>query len=230
MLRFLKELFFTLKRRCVYRWWGLPVYGLCYYLIFLVLERRVTETSGFHLIAAPVDYQIPFCEYFIIPYNIWFVYIMGTVAFFVLVNRPPKEYYRFELTMIIGMTIFLIISWLYPNGLNLRPETFTHDNLFVHQVQNLYNRDTPTNVFPSMHVYNSVCAYLALRECTWMKDKKWLVNLLFALTLLIIAATLLIKQHSVFDVFGALILNYITYQIVYRSRWAARWQDAPVTE
>ena len=206
----------------------LPVYALGYYITFYFLERRVTEESGFHLIAAPIDYKIPFCEYFIIPYNIWFVYIMGTVAFFVLVNRPRKEYYRFELTMIIGMSIFLLVSWLYPNGLNLRPSSFARSNYCTHLVQNLYNRDTPTNVFPSMHVYNSICAWLALRECTWMRGKQWLMNLLSVLTLLIIASTLFLKQHSIYDVLAALIVGYISYQIIYRSRWAARWQDEVV--
>ena len=225
MLRILKDFFLELKRRCVFRWWGLPVYALGYYIAFIILERHVTEGSGYHLISAPIDYKIPFCEYFIIPYNIWFVYIMGTVTFFVLVNRPAKEYYRFELNMIIGMTIFLLISWLYPNGLNLRPETFAHDNLFTHMVERLYNRDTPTNVFPSMHVYNSVCAYLALRSCDWMKNKRWLVSILLVLTVVIISSTLFLKQHSILDVFAALVINYIAYQIIYRSRWAARWQD-----
>ncbi len=225
MLKLLKNFFLELKRRCVFRWWGLPVYALGYYIAFILLERRELTESGYHLISAPIDYSIPFCEYFIIPYNIWFVYIMGTVAFFVLVNRPPKEYYRFEINMVIGMTVFLLISWLYPNGLNLRPESFAHDNLFTHMVENLYRRDTSTNVFPSMHVYNSVCAYMALRSCDWMKDKRWLVRLLLILTVVIITSTLFLKQHSILDVFAALVLNYISYQIVYRSRWAARWQD-----
>ncbi|MBR0399009.1 MAG: phosphatase PAP2 family protein [Eubacterium sp.] len=225
MFKLLKDIFFELKRRCVFRWWALPVYALGYYIAFILLEHHVTAGSGYHLISAPVDYKIPFCEYFIIPYNAWFVYIMGTVAFFVLVNRPPKEYYRFEINMIIGMTIFLLISWLYPNGLDLRPETFAHQNIFTRMVENLYNRDTPTNVFPSMHVYNSVCAYMALRSCDWMKDKRWLVSLLLLLTVFIIASTLFLKQHSILDVFAALVINYVSYQIVYRSRWAARWQD-----
>ena len=91
MLNYLKQFFFFLKRRCVYRWWGLPVYALGYYIVFILLERHVTEGSGYHVISAPIDYQIPFCEYFIIPYNAWFVFIMGTVAFFVLVNRPRRN-------------------------------------------------------------------------------------------------------------------------------------------
>ena len=76
-----------------------------------------------------------------------------------------------------------------------------------------------------MHVYNSVCAYLALRSCDWMKNKRWLVSILLVLTVVIISSTLFLKQHSILDVFAALVINYIAYQIIYRSRWAARWQD-----
>ncbi|MBQ9322230.1 MAG: serine/threonine protein phosphatase, partial [Eubacterium sp.] len=66
---------------------------------------------------------------------------------------------------------------------------------------------------------------MALRSCDWMKDNRWLFRLLMIMNFLIITSTLFLKQHSILDVFAALVLNYISYQIVYRSRWAARWQD-----
>ena len=56
------------------------------------------------------------------------------------------------------MTIFLIISTLVPNGLELRPHFFARDNVFVDMVRMLYQADTPTNVFPS-------CMCLTLLAC-----------------------------------------------------------------
>jgi membrane-associated phospholipid phosphatase len=214
-----KEGFIKLKNRCIHRWWVLPVYALVYFILFNILEKKVSAGSAYHVISTPLDHMIPFCEYFIIPYYLWFAFIMGTTAFFILVNRSRKEYYRFEIAMIAGMTIFLLISWLYPNGLMLRPETFPRDNIFTHMVQHLYKTDTPTNVFPSMHVYNSLCAYQALADCKMLKKHRWVVNSAGILTVLIIFATVFLKQHSVLDVLCAMILNFFVYQLVYRPVW-----------
>ena len=216
MLRALKKGFFFLKRRCVYRWWGLPVFALFYFLVFTRLESVISADSAFHLIEVPLDRAIPFCEYFIIPYNIWFVYIMGTVTFFVLVNRDRREYYRFEATMIAGMSVFLLISALWPNGLSLRPEVFPRENFCTQLVRRLYAKDTPTNVFPSMHVYNSLCALIALFDCRMLRRHRWVLVIVSVLTVLIVLATAFLKQHSVLDVLAAYALSEVTYVVVYR--------------
>lgn len=221
-----KEGFIKLKNRCVYRWWVLPVYSLGYFILFNRLEKAMGTDSAYHVISTPLDHIIPFCEYFIVPYYLWFAFIMGTCTFFILINRNRREYYRFEIAMITGMSIFLLISWLYPNGLMLRPKTFTHDNLFVRMVQHLYRTDTPTNVFPSMHVYNSLCAYQALADCRMLRRHRWVVNSAGILTVLIILSTVFLKQHSVLDVLCAMILNFFVYQIVYRPVWDGSQEES----
>ena len=51
------------------------VWILSYFIIYLTwfgyLERTVT--THYHLIHLPIDDYIPFCEYFVIPYIMWFV-------------------------------------------------------------------------------------------------------------------------------------------------------------
>lgn len=216
MFKWMKQGFFFLKRRCIYRWWVLPVFALFYFIVFSRLEQIVSADSVFHLIEIPLDRKIPFCEWFIIPYNIWFVFIMGTVAFFVLVNRDKREYYRFEATMIVGMSLFLLISALWPNGLNLRPDILPRDNFCTHLVQNLYAKDTPTNVFPSMHVYNSLCAIVALFDCRMLKRHHAIRAAIFVLVVLIVLATIFLRQHSVLDVIGAFALHAVITLIVYK--------------
>ena len=61
-----------------------------------------------------------------------------------------------------GMTIFLIICTVFPNALNLRPTVFPRDNMFTDMVKVLYKTDTPTNVLPSIHVFNSIGAGIAI--------------------------------------------------------------------
>ena len=64
--------------------------------------------------------------------------------------------------LIAGMTIFIVISAVFPNGHHLRPTTFERDNIFIDLVKNFYIADTPTNVLPSIHVYNSIAIMIAV--------------------------------------------------------------------
>ena len=53
---------------------------LAFYMIcFCLLEKRKVD---YHIVTLPIDYKIPFCEYFIIPYLLWFGYIAVVVLFF----------------------------------------------------------------------------------------------------------------------------------------------------
>ena len=49
------------------------LYALIYMPWFTYLERHVT--TDFYLIHSPLDDYIPFVEYFIVPYLLWFVYL-----------------------------------------------------------------------------------------------------------------------------------------------------------
>ena len=115
-----------------------------------------------------------------------------------------------------GMTIFLIISTLFPNGHHLRPQTMPRDNVFIRLISMLYSTDTPTNLWPSIHVYNSLAAHFAIVKNKRLTNKKWIrVSSLF-LCVSIILSTMFIKQHSVFDVGTAFIMAAVMYGMVYK--------------
>lgn len=200
-------------RNDVRYWWVLPVYGIFYCLIFMLLENRIHVS--YTILQVPLDTIIPFCEYFIIPYELWFIYMAAASIYLLFVNRDAKDYYRYTASMIIGMSIFLFVSWIFPNMQVLRPHYFAHDNIFVHLVQGIYNADTPTNIFPSIHVYNSMAMYLALRNCRSLKGKKWINLGILALTVSIVLSTMFLKQHSTLDVVFALVLNFAVYETIY---------------
>ena len=193
--------------------WLIPVYTVIYVVSFMLLERRTTNV---HIISSPLDQYIPFCEYFVIPYYLWFVYIIAILIYFSFFGADVKEYNQLVFSLGIGMTIFLFISWIWPNGLLLRPASFPRDNFFTGLVEGLYQADTSTNVFPSIHVYNSVVAFIAINRCKALKKRKAVRAGAFILSTLIILATVFLKQHSVVDVFGALVMNAILYVIIYR--------------
>ena len=118
----------------------------------------------------------------------------------------------------IGMTIFIIVSYVYPNGLELRPDTFTRDNIFIQLTRMIYSMDTPTNVLPSIHVFNSMAVYFAVKNSPYLKEKKVIRGAAFFMTTSIILSTMFLKQHSVVDVLTALILSYVSYDIIYNER------------
>lgn len=191
-----------------------PVFMLFYLVSFKFLESRINYR--FHVIQTGIDNYIPFCEYFIIPYFLWFFYIAATVIWFMFMNKDEKEYLQIIANLGIGMTLFILISWLYPNGHFLRPLTFPRDNIFTQMVRMLYKIDTPTNILPSIHVYNSIAAFIGIAHCQKLKKHPVIVGSSFILTVLIVASTVFLKQHTVIDVVSAFILNFIVYLLVYR--------------
>ena len=129
----------------------LLLYFCIYFPWFHHLERTVT--THFHVIHTALDDLIPFCEYFIVPYLLWFGYVAWAVGYFYFKNKD--EYFKLCAMLFTGMTVFLVISTIYPNGHYLRPAYFEHNNIFIQLVKWLYATDTPTNLFPSVHVFNS---------------------------------------------------------------------------
>ena len=181
------------------------LYTVFYLLCFTYLENRHVR---YHIIDSSLDDKIPFCEYFIIPYLLWFLYIAVTVGYFLFFNENI-------LNLAIGMTLFLIVSYVYPNGLNIRPAEFTNDSVFTRMVQFLYRTDTPTNVLPSIHVYNSVAAFSAIHTCKNLQKHKGIRTGSFILTTLIVLSTMFLKQHSIADVATGITCAVATYVLFY---------------
>lgn len=192
------------------------LYALIYLPWFSYLEKHVT--TNFNVVHMAADDHIPFCEYFIVPYMLWFAYVAWAVIYFFFKNK--REYYRLCTFLIIGMTAFLIISTVYPNGHYLRPHTFERDNIFVTAVQWLYATDTPTNLFPSIHVYNSLAVHCAVINSQELRKNKPVRIASFVLMVSIVLGTMFLKQHSVFDVITAFGLAILCYAFVYGRSYA----------
>lgn len=189
----------------------LLLYFFLYLPWFSYLEKTVTK--HFHVIHMSIDDKIPFIEYFIVPYLLWFLYVAAAVLYFLL--KDKNEYYRLCAFLFVGMTVFLVISTVYPNGHYLRPIEFERDNIFVDLVKNLYLADTPTNLFPSIHVYNSIGVNIAVWHSQKFKQKKGIRYGSAVLMVSIILSTMFLKQHSVFDVITGIVCSVFMYTVVY---------------
>lgn len=191
----------------------LIIYGVIYMAWFGHLEKTVT--SHYKVIHVALDDHIPFCEVFVIPYLLWFAYVAVVVMYFFF--RDKDDYFRTCTFLFTGMTVFLLVSTLWPNGHHLRPYIMPRDNVFTHLVTTLYKADTPTNLWPSIHVYNSLGCHIAVMKSRRLEKHKGIRIGSFILCASIIMSTMFIKQHSAFDVLTAFIMAAVMYGIVYQS-------------
>ena len=171
-----------------------PVIGLRY----ILLERFLIPAQYFE-VSCPLDGLIPFCEGFLIPYVIWYFFLIGVHVYaFVCAPAVFRWYTRF---LIASFSISTLIFLVFPTCQNLRPSEFPRDNLLTDGVRLLYAADTPTNVCPSEHVIGSIAAFLAVRKSI----KRPLAVVLFGiLSFFTGIATVFLKQHSAVDVFAAI--------------------------
>ena len=202
----------------------LLLYAFIYLPWFCYLEKTVTR--NFHVMHASLDDLIPFNEYFIVPYLLWFLYV-GAASFYFLITSK-EDYYKLCIFLFSGMTISLIICTFFRNGTDLRPVIDPDKNIFTALVAYIYRTDTCTNVFPSIHVYNSLGVHIAVARSERLRGHR-LIRLGSGLLMISICmATVFLKQHSVIDLIGAVILAYVIYGIVYGYSWSA--QDKKVTQ
>ena len=135
-----------------------PVSFMAFYLLFYLsafhwLEVHIAVPDV--LVHCHLDDLIPFCKYAIVPYFAWFVWIPFTL-FYLLWKAPRADFWRLCLPLFAGMTIALACYVILPTGLDLRPYRVYGSDLFAQAVRMLYATDTPLNVCPSIHVFNSV--------------------------------------------------------------------------
>ena len=172
-----------------------------YFLLFFLTENLIPAEKC-HPVYCPLDDAVPFCEWFVTPYVSWYFLIVGSLVYFLLYNvdsfRKLQTY--IILTQVIAMAVYI----LFPNRQDLRPEVFPRDNLLSDIVGVIYALDTNTGVCPSLHVgYSLGIASTWLREKSVSKTWKAVVVIWVILICLSVA---FIKQHSVVDIFAAMVM------------------------
>lgn len=198
-------------------------YAFLYLPWFFYLEKTVT--SGYYILHTRLDDLIPFNEYFIIPYLLWFFYVAGAILYFLFTNK--QDYYRLCAFLFTGMTISLLICTLFPNGTDLRTAVDPGKNLCSALVSVLHSADTSTNIFPSIHVFNSIGVHIAITKSEAFKNCRRLKAGSFILMIAICLATVFLKQHSIVDMMGAGLMAYILYPFVYGNEYEPSRRKVP---
>lgn len=194
------------------------IYGILYTVCFSILEK-IRTGSGLYILHTSIDDKIPFCEWFVVPYFSWFLYV-GIVLFYATWTKQGEDSFKNAvISMVAGTGIFLIVSFVFPNAQDLRPDTFSRNNIFISAVQWLYTIDTPTNVLPSLHVYVSMMMHNIVVHDKYLKESKKLCIASFVWASLIIMSTMFLKQHSVIDVVVAAVLAKAVSLFLYKEQW-----------
>lgn len=195
-----------------------------YMVIYLAMEKLFPTTV--YSTVTTLDAFIPFCEWFVIPYSLWYPLLIAVAVYLLRFDVPAYRRYM----AFLAATFFLseLIWLLYPNGQSLRPLLMPRDNPLTALIALIYSADTCTNVFPSVHVVGSVGAFLAVWDCVRLRVRHphacKAVSLLAALICL---STVFIKQHAALDVLSGLSLSLLVAVPIYaRSpifRLAPKW-------
>lgn len=200
---------------------GLIACTIIYLLWFFFLEKNIR--NDYHVIHVGLDDYIPFCEFFIIPYLLWFVYVIALWAYFF--HKEEETFLRMSRFLFGGMFISLFICTIYPNGTDLRPVIDQDENVFTWLCGLIWSADTPTNVLPSIHVYNSIGINIAVHKSQSFSDRPKLKIISTVMCIAICMSTVFLKQHSCADVLVAGILAYAMYQVVYDPISAAELKE-----
>ncbi len=182
-----------------------PMYLTGFFLVEkLSLGRELIE------IYSPLDDLIPFCEWFVIPYVMWYAAIFAISLYMLIYN--VREFKRFMWYTIVTFTAATVFLFLFPNCQNLRPVAFSNDNILTRAVGVLYTIDTNTNVCPSVHVIGAIGVVMSSARV--FSSRRMNMTVWF-FTVLVCASTVFLKQHSVIDIAVGVVFSLFGYFICF---------------
>lgn len=160
----------------------------------------------------PLDRALPVVPVFAIPYVSLIPYIGVSLLAFLFFR--VHVYRSAAITMIIVWFISYAFYLLLQSYI-ARPQ-ITGTDAFSGIIRSIYASDRPFNDFPSLHT--SLSTIIAIHW--WRLDRR--IGVPAAVwTALIVASTVLVKQHYLADVAGGLVLAGVTSFLVMRAARAA---------
>lgn len=184
-----------------------PLFGL----LFLLVERFY-PVEQYYVMHHPLDDVIPFCEWFLLPYLFWFVFLVGMHLYTLLYDVAAFRRLMYFIILTYGIT--LVIYFLFPTCQQLRPIAFERDNPLTRFIAAFYRFDTNTNVCPSLHVVGSFAVMFTAWQSRGLRSRAW--KAAFAVTAILISiSTVFMKQHSLWDVIAALPICLLGYGLCF---------------
>lgn len=140
-----------------------------------------------------VDRKIKAVPVFVIPYVLFFPYIIFT--FFSLETNFRND---FALSLILCNLAATAFWYFLPNG--VVREVLDGNSFFAKLINFIYKNDGDTNGFPSGHVFVSlICSYYLALAMPAFAPLYWLTGSVISIS------TVLTKQHYILDILGGVI-------------------------
>lgn len=167
--------------------------------LYLPLNRRPVK----YYWKTNLDDKIPLVQGMIVVYSSYFLLFFG--GSFRLIFSD--QFWPFIRAMIIAQSLGDLFWWLWPNGVK-RPE-IAGEGVIREWLKKLYRFDQyDGNAAPSAHVFHAlVIGYFSSRLWT-----DWGL-LIYGWVALIIASTVLIKQHYLVDILGGMLVAAIALSV-----------------
>ena len=185
--------------------------GWIVYFVFYFLTENLIPIERCHVIHCALDDLIPFSEYFAIFYCFWYVLLVLSLLYFFLYDIDSFK--RLQIFIMITQAAAILVYIAYPSVQLLRPAVMPRDNFFCRVMAFIYAFDTPTGVFPSLHV-----AYSMGIASVWCKYKpaprSWKAFVVVS-TILISVSVTFVKQHSAADILAAIPVGLLAEHLIY---------------
>ena len=185
------------------------ILGLIIFQSILYFIAKFTPFE-YHIVNIDLDSYIPFISIFVYPYILWYISLFLVPYLF---SKYDKKLYKtYIITIFISLLIAFIVYVLYPT--TLIRDTVVVKDLSTFLINLIYEVDTPAiNCLPSAHcIVSFVHLYITLIIKGMNKKTKIII---IVQSILVILATVFIKQHVILDVISAFILSLIIFIITY---------------
>lgn len=184
--------------------------GIVFYFIFGYMTCNYINMlrGNYFNVALPFESKIPFIPIFILGY-------IGVYLAIVIIYAAIDDYELFKRGMLlcfIVSTIHFAFFLLVPVKM-VRPDLTHATGVMDILTKYYYMIDNPVNCFPSLHVSYPLAGTLIL----WNYKRFW--GIVMAVNTLIVAiSVVLVKQHYILDVVGAVTVTGAIYILMSKSK------------
>ena len=204
--------FAKVKKYLLERKYGLLVLLWVVWVLWYFLWNKYGV--NWHLMHIPIDDKIPFVEFFVVPYVLWYGYI--AFCFLWTFFTSKRDFLAMCSLVFLAYFLSLVVITAYPTYHDLRPDpALVRDNVFTKLVFALYSTEEPRCIFPSMHCMGVIVMSVGLLCAESLKGKLWPKIFCPIYTVLVILSTVFIKQHSFADVLLAIPMSAVICVLTY---------------
>ncbi|MCL4442219.1 MAG: phosphatase PAP2 family protein [Firmicutes bacterium] len=170
-------------------------------LVTLMYGPLNHDNGNVHILVTYLDRSIPFSRFFVVPYVAWYGLIFVVLVWYMRINH--RLYFSALISIILGLlasfATFSVFQTTVPRPVIPGQDAFSQLTRIIYRLDNSYN------AFPSIHVMTSYIIFLGSERAKAHSRK--IPLLIQGSVVLIILSTLFLKQHTLLDVTGGIILG-----------------------